>query len=272
VADLLSHPSPHQPTPLSAITPQWPGVQPITPSTRPRHMMLSPEPTCHDPSSTTSDIPSPFAAHHEHLWPHDDHGDRDLATDTPTNTATQTVPSPDLSPSSPDDVRFPCGLLLRDGSRCTECFDVDPTFVASSPYGKHVILAHHIDLRSDAAGLWVCTLQGCTSTSATTRGVQHRLAHIRTHVGRHFKRTHTNRRLKCTECSASFGRKSSLDRHLKRHQEKSGGSGAREGRARKRAKTLPRSFDCPDCGRRLDSAEDLSYHQVWEECVAGPSG
>jgi hypothetical protein len=236
--------------------------------------MPSLEPACHDPISARFDTASSYAAHHEDLWPHDDHDDYDVAADIPTNTATQALPSPDLSPSSPDDVRFPCGLPLPDGSRCTECFDVDPSFVASSPYGQHVILVHHIDLRSDAAGRWVCTLQGCTSTRATTRGVQHRLAHIRTHVSRYFERTHTSRRLKCPArgCPASFGRKSSLDRHLKRHQEKSGGSGAREGRARKRAKTLPRTFDCPDCGRRLDSAEDLSYHQVWEECVAGPSG
>jgi hypothetical protein len=150
-----------------------------------------------------------------------------------------------------------------------ECFDVDPTFAASSPYGQHVILVHHIDLRSDA-GLWVCTLEGCTS-QATTTGVQHRLAHIRTHIDRYLKSTDISRRLKCPDCpDESFGRRSSLTRHLKKHQGMS--RGPREGRVRQRVRLLPRPFDCKNCGRRLASAADLLSHQVWEECVAGPSG
>jgi hypothetical protein len=156
-------------------------------------------------------------------------------------------------------MHFQCRQLLPVGVRCTEWFFVAPNFTRSSPYGIHLAQVHLIDLSADKTiGPWVCTRDGCRSQQAITVGVVNAVAHIRTHLGHH---------VECPDCHKPYSRKSSV----KRHREECCGSG--EERARKRARTLPepRSFDCQDCGRQLESADALFRHQMMQECAAGSS-
>jgi hypothetical protein len=240
---------------LNTITPQWHSIRPILPPLRPPHPVQSPDAAPHYLYFASIDAPSLLNTHGGHPQPHDDRNEEERTANPQTNAAAHAPQT-----SSSEDVHFQCRLLLPGGARCTEMFYVAPNFSRSSPYAHHLAQAHLIKLSAcKTTGPWVCTLDGCRSRKATTVGVFDPLTHIRTHLDHH---------VECTDCYTPFSRISSLKRHRSRYC----GSASGKEPVRKRARTLLRRFDCPDCGRSLGSAEALSHHQILQECVAGPSG